>query len=275
MTMTRTIDTGTSELLCSVTDHVATITFNRPEKRNALGDEMTPAFREMLLVTEADPDVRVVVVTGAGKGFCAGGDVSSMGSRIGSRSDLTVDAKIRLLQHAQETCSLRLHEMSKPTIAALPGAAAGAGMSLALACDLRIAAESAFLAPAFGAIGLSGDYGGSWYLSKLIGPGRAKEMYFTNRRMNATEALALGVFNRVVPDETLRDAAQAMAAEIAQGAPVALRYMKENHNRAMVSDLKTTMAMEGDRMVRAMHTEDFANAAAAFLAKQKPVFKGK
>ena len=118
--MTREIDTGTQELLCSVTDHVATITFNRPEKRNALGDEMTPAFREMLLTVEADNDVRVVVVTGAGKGFCAGGDVSSMGSRIGSASKLTVDEKIRVLQHAQETCSLRLHEMAKPTIAALP-----------------------------------------------------------------------------------------------------------------------------------------------------------
>ena len=273
--MTREIDSGTQELLCSVTDHVATITLNRPEKRNAMGTEMMPAFAEMLLTVEADPDVRVVVITGAGEGFCAGGDVSSMGSRIGAASKLSIDEKVRLLQHSQEHCSLRLYDMAKPTIAALPGPAAGAGMSLALACDLRIAADSAFLVPAFGAIGLSGDYGGSWYLSKLIGPGRAKEIYYANRRVQAEEAQALGLFNKVVPAAELRTAAQSFAAGMAQNAPVALRFMKENHNRAMVSDLKTTMALEGDRMVRAMHTEDFANAAAAFLMKKTPVFKGK
>lgn len=273
--MTREINTGTGELLCSVTDHVATLTLNRPDKRNAMGAEMMPALQDMLLQVEADSDVRVVVLTGAGNGFCAGGDVSSMGARIGAGSTLTVDEKIRFLQHAQESCSLRLYELTKPTLAALPGAAAGAGMSLALACDLRIAAQSAFIVPAFGAIGLSGDYGGSWYLSKLIGPGRAKELYYTNRRMQSDEALSLGVFNAVVPDEELRAAAQTMAAKIAKGAPVALRYMKENHNRAMVSDLKTTMAAEADRMVRTTHTEDFANASAAFLNKQTPVFKGK
>lgn len=273
--MTREIKTGTTELLCSVTDHLATVTLNRPEKRNAMGAEMMPALQDMLLQLEADRDVRVVVLTGAGTSFCAGGDVASMGSRIGSGSSLTVDEKIRLLQHSQENSSLRLYEMSKPTIAALPGAAAGAGMSLALACDLRIAAQSAFIMPAFGAIGLSGDYGGSWYLSKLIGPGRAKELYYTNRRMQSDEAASLGVFNTVVPDADLRTAAQAMAAQIAKGAPIALRYMKENHNLAMVSDLKSTMAQEADRMIRATHTEDFANASAAFLNKEKPVFKGK
>ena len=168
-----------------------------------------------------------------------------------------------------------MYDFPKPTIAALPGPAAGAGMSLALACDLRIAAETAFLAPAFGAIGASGDFGGSWYLSKLIGAGRAKEVYYTNRHIQSDEAQTLGLFNRVVPAGELRNAAQAMATEIAKGAPIALRYMKENHNLAVVSDLKTTMEQEGDRMVRALHTEDFANAAMAFMMKKTPEFRGK
>lgn len=158
--MARKIDTGTDQLLCEVADHVATLTFNRPEKRNALGDIVTPALREMLLVLEADTDVRVIVLTGAGKAFCAGGDVKGMGSS--EPDDHSLDDKIRALQHRQQTLTLRLHELPKPTIAALPGAAAGAGMSIALACDIRIGAASAFYAPGFAAIGLSGDYGGSY-----------------------------------------------------------------------------------------------------------------
>ena len=273
--MTRVIDTGTEDLLVSVTNHVATITLNRPERRNAMSDALSLALRDQLLAVEADSDVRVVVITGAGRGFCAGGDVTSMAGRLGPASGKTQDELVTLLQRVQEQVSLRLYDMRKPTIAALPGAAAGAGMSLALACDLRLATENAFILPAFGAIGLSGDYGGSWYLSNLIGPGRAKEVYFRNRRVLAEEAKTLGVFNEVWPEDGFLDAVQAYAAEMAKGAPVALRYMKENHNRAARSDLKTTMAMEADRMVRAMHTEDFANASAAFLAKKTPEFKGR
>jgi enoyl-CoA hydratase/carnithine racemase len=273
--MARKVETGTEELLCSVTDHVATLTLNRPEKRNAMGAEMMPALARMLVDLDADDDVRVLVLTGAGEGFCSGGDIANMGKKIGPAAKLTLEEKIEGLREAQEASSLALYQFSKPTIAALPGPAAGAGMSLALACDLRIAADSAFLAPAFGAIGASGDFGGSWYLTNLIGPGRAKEVYFTNRHIMAQEAQALGVFNRIVPANDLRGAAQEMAADIAKGAPIAHRYMKENLNLAVVSDLKTTMLQEGDRMVRALHTEDFANAAMAFMMKQKPEFKGK
>jgi len=274
---TRSIETGTDELLCEVTDHVATITMNRPEKRNALGDQMTPALREILLATETDPDVRVVVLTGSGEAFCAGGDVSGMGDNLGggNTAGRSIDDMVRGLQHAQESVSLRLFDFAKPTIAALPGAAAGAGMSIALACDLRIAADSAVLVPAFGRIGLSGDFGGSWLLSRHIGPGRAKEVYFTGRRIDATEAQALGLFNRVVPFADLREQTAELAGQLAQNAPIALRYMKENHNRAMTADLKTTMAMEADRMVRCMHTEDHKQAVQAFFAKTKPEFKGR
>jgi len=274
---TRHLDTGTDELLCDVTDHVATITLNRPAKRNALGDVLTPALREALLTTEADPEVRVLVITGAGEAFCAGGDISGMGDNVGAGDGPkpSVDDMVRRLQHAQETVTLRLHDFAKPTLAALPGPAAGAGMSIALACDMRIAADTASLVPAFGRIGLSGDFGGSWLLSRLIGPGRAKEVYFTGRRIDAQEGQALGVFNRVVPFADLRRDTTAFAASIAAGAPIALRYMKENHNRAQVLDLKSTMAMEADRMIRALHTDDNKAAVEAFFAKRPAEFRGR
>ena len=275
----RTVDTGTDELLCCVDEHIATITLNRPEKRNALSDRLTPALRSSLLELEADPDVRVIVITGTGKAFCAGGDVSGMGSNFDkTQTDAptpSLDDKIRALQHKQETLTLRLYELSKPTIAVLPGAAAGAGMSIALACDLRLAAQSAFLAPGFARIGLSGDYGGSWLLSQLIGPGRTKEIYYTGRRVQADEALALGIFNEVVADEELASRTKSLAQSIACGPPLAIRYMKENINRSQVSDLKTCLAMEADRLMRCAQTEDHREAVSAFLEKRQPVFKGK
>ena len=278
MAVTR-IDTGTDELLCSVEDHIATLTLNRPEKRNALSDRLTPALRASLLDLEANTDVRVVVITGTGEAFCAGGDVSGMGS---NKSGATDDAKppsledsVRALQHRQETLTLRLHELAKPTIAALPGAAAGAGMSIALACDLRIASQSAFLAPGFANIGLSGDYGGSWFLANLIGPGKAKELYFTGRRVYAEEAQALGIFNSVVPADELRERTKELAISIATGPPIAIRYMKENLNRALLADLKTCLAMEADRLVRCARTDDHKEAVVAFLAKRKPQFSGR
>ena len=273
------MDTGTEELLCSVEDHIATVTLNRPEKRNALSDRLTPALREILLQLEADADVRVVVITGAGKGFCAGGDVSGMASNpIGAATEkrqASLEDTVRTLQHRQETLTLRLHELAKPTIAALPGAAAGAGMSIALACDLRIAATSAFLAPGFANIGLSGDYGGSWFLSNLVGTGKAKELYFTGRRIQAEEALALGIFNEVVPDDDLPARTKELATAIASGPPIAIRYMKENINRAALSDLKTCLEMEADRTVRCARTEDHKEAVSAFLGKRKPTFSGR
>ncbi len=271
---TRRLDTGTDELLCRISDHVATITLNRPEKRNALGEAMRPALREALLATEADPEVRVLVLTGAGEAFCAGGDVSGMGNVLGDGAKGSIEDKVRKLQHAQNEISLRLHEFAKPTIAALPGPAAGAGMSMALACDLRVAADSAALVPAFGRIGLSGDFGGSWLLSRLIGPGRAKEVYFTGRRIEAAEALTLGLFNRVAPLDDLAQATAELAGQLAVGAPVALRYMKENHNRAVVADFKTSLDMEADRMIRCMNTDDHRQAVAAFFARRDPVFQG-
>lgn len=270
--MSRVVDTGTDQLLCTVADQVATVSFNRPESRNALSDVLTPALREILLVLEADADVRVIILTGVGKAFCAGGDVKGMAS--GAPDDRSLDDKIRTLQHRQQTLTLRLHELAKPTIAALPGAAAGAGMSIALACDIRIGASSAFFAPGFGAIGLSGDYGGSWQLTQIVGPAKAKEIYFTGRRVLAEEALALGLLNEVVADEDLAARSAELAKQIASGPPLAIRYMKQNINRATQADFKTCLDWEADRLVRVAQTQDHKEAVRAFVEKRKPVFKG-
>lgn len=270
-----TIDTGTDQLLCELAGGVATITLNRPDKRNALSDELTPALRQTLLVVEADPEVRCVVITGAGRAFCAGGDVFGMGSGAPTTAQQTLEDAVRKLQHRQETLTLRLWDLAKPTIAALPGAAAGAGMCIALACDLRIAARSAFITAGFGNVGLSGDYGGSWLLTQLVGVARAKSMYFTGRRVGADEGLALGLFDEVVADEELRARAQSLAASIASGPPIAVRYMKENLNRALQVDLRSALAMEADRTVRCTRTEDHHEAVQAFIGKRKPVFRGR
>ena len=276
----RTVDTGTDQLLCEIEAGVATITLNRPDKRNALSNELTPALRRVLLDADTDPTVRCVVITGAGRAFCSGGDVSGMGGNASPppmASDApkrTIDDAIRNLQQGQETLTLRLFDLSKPTIAALPGAAAGAGMSIALACDLRIAAQSAFITTAFANIGLSGDYGGSWLLTRLVGPSRAKELYYTSRRVGADEGLALGIFNEVVADDELMARTQTLAGSIASGPPIALRYMKENLNRAVGADLRSALAMEADRMVRCTRTDDHKEAVQAFMAKRKPTFRG-
>ena len=274
-----TLETGTEQLQCEVANGVATITLNRPEKRNALSNELTPALRQMLLTLEAEPAVRCVVITGAGRAFCSGGDVSGMGGGAapvpaGGTKPMLEDA-VRKLQIGQETLTLRLFDLAKPTIAALPGAAAGAGMSIALACDLRIAAQSAFVTSAFANIGLSGDYGGSWLLTQLVGVAKAKELYYTSRRVGAEEALALGIFNEVVPDDQLMPRTQALAESIAAGPPIALRYMKENLNRAVDADLRSALALEADRMVRCTRTDDHREAVQAFNGKRKPIFQGR
>ena len=269
------IDTGTQELLCDLSDGVATVTLNKPDKRNALGDILTPALRAILLELEQDPRCGAVVLTGAGTAFCAGGDVSGMGGGAARDPDApkpTLEDGVRGLVHKQETLTLRLHDLAKPTIAALPGPAAGAGLSIALAADLRIMADSAFITTAFRNIGLSGDYGASWLLTQLVGAGVAKDLFYTARRVGAEECLKLGIANRVVPFDDLQDEARALALDIANGPRTALRYMKENLNRAAVADFRTCLALEADRMVRSTQTPDHKEAVRAFLEKRPPQF---
>lgn len=272
------IDTGTEELLCELDDGVATVTLNKPHKRNALGDNLTPALRQIFATLEGDPRCGAIVLTGAGKAFCSGGDVSGMGkARDKARDEAPVrppspEEAAKVLMFKQETLTLRMVELGIPIIAAIPGPAAGAGLSIALAADLRVMAEDTFLTTAFRNIGLSGDYGASWLLTRLVGPAIAKELFFTARRVGAEECLRLGIANRVVAPDELAQTARDMALEIAHGPRTAIRYMKENINRALVADFRTCLAHEAERMVRSQTTKDHREAASAFMEKRQPNF---
>jgi 2-(1,2-epoxy-1,2-dihydrophenyl)acetyl-CoA isomerase len=262
----------TQDLLESVKDGVATLTMNRPDRLNAMSGPMLDAMIAALPRLAADPDVGVVVITGAGRGFCAGGDVKAMVEGTESEGR-TLEEKAHALRSRMEV-SRWLHEMPQPTIAMVRGAAAGAGLSLALACDLRVVSENAKLGTAFARVGYSGDFGGSYYLTQLVGTAKARELYYTAALLDAKEALALGMVNRVVPDDRLEAETMALAARLAQGPRVALRYMKRNMNAAESGTLKDLLDLEAWHHSRTGMTEDHREAARAFVEKREPTFRG-
>ena len=273
-----TIETGTEELLCRLEDKVAIITLNRPKKKNALSDHLTPALRQTLLDLETKREVGCILITGSGDAFCAGGDIGGMGGNASKDREVserpTAEERVRALSHKQETLTLRLADHAKPTIAALPGVAAGAGLCIALACDIRVACRSAFVTTAYRNIGFSGDYGGSWLLTQLVGPSKAKELFFTGRRVQSDEALKLGIFNNVFDDASFEKEALALAKQIASGPPIAIGFMKEHINRAVTGDLRSNLAMEADRLIRCAATSDHKEAVKAFMEKRTPIFTG-
>src|SRR6059036_1658013 len=215
------------DVLEVVKDGVAVLTLNRPDRLNAMSGPMLDAMLEALPRLADDGDVGVVVLTGAGRGFCVG------------------------------------------------GAAAGAGLSLALACDLRVASDTARFATAFARVGYSGDFGGSWYLTQLVGSAKARELYYTADIVDAQQALALGIVNRVVPDARLEEETMALAARLSRGPRVALRYMKRNFNAAESGTLKDSLDLEAWHHTRCGMTEDHREAAKAFVEKREPVFRGR
>ncbi len=265
------ISTGTDHLLCRIEERVAVVTLNRPDARNALSMELKRGLAELVPRLGSDDGVGCLLLTGAGRAFCAGGDTKLMAREGRPPSQ---EERIRQLRW-EHALPAALHGLEKPTIAALPGPAAGAGFSIALACDIRIAAESAFVTTSYAKLGLSGDYGGSWFLSRLVGPAKARELYFTADRIGASECERLGIVNRVVPDEKLQEEALALAKRIAAGPPIALRYMKDNLNRALREDLQACLDVEAERMVQGAMTEDYLEAVAAFAEKRTPVFRGR
>jgi len=261
------------DLLESVKDGVAVLTLNRPERLNAMSLEMLDGMLEALPRLAEDPGVGVVVLTGAGRGFCAGGDVKAMaeGTEAGAGE---LEERAQSLRSRMEV-SRWLHEMPKPTIAMVKGPAAGAGLSLALACDLRVAGDSARFGTAFARVGYSGDFGGSYFLTQLVGTAKARELYYTADLLDAPQALALGLVNRVVPDARLEEETLALASRIARGPRVALRYMKRNMNAAEAGTLKDVLDLEAWHHARTSFTEDHREAAKAFVAKREPIFKGR
>ena len=274
--MADNIDTGTADLLATLDAGVLTLTLNRPEARNAMSREMNLALQQQLAAAEFDTAVKCIVLTGAGKGFCAGGDVKGMAARgDGTVGAMTIDEAIHRQRANQRATAGKLFKMPKPTLAALPGAAAGAGLALALACDLRIMASSAIMTTAFARVGFSGDYGGSYFLTQLVGSAKARELYFLSDRVSADEALRLGLTNWVCAPEALAERSREIAQRLANGPSVALRYMKENLNRAMAGDVDDCLDLEATHHIHCGQTEDHREATKAFVEKREPVFKGR
>jgi 2-(1,2-epoxy-1,2-dihydrophenyl)acetyl-CoA isomerase len=266
------------ELLEVVQGGIATLTLNRPEARNALTRGMLAALNEALPRLAADPGVRLVVLTGAGAAFCAGGDVKGFARHAATGSAGAAapgfEQKVQDLRVRMEA-SRWLHEMPKPTLAVIPGPAAGAGLSMALACDLRIAADDAKLTTAFSKVGLAGDFGGSYFMTHLLGAARTRELYFSAPVLRGDEAQRIGLVHRAVPAAQLAEAAAAWAAELAALPTLAVGYMKRNLNLGMRGTLADVLDAEALHMIRTFETEDHKGAAAAFVEKRAPHFQGR
>jgi 2-(1,2-epoxy-1,2-dihydrophenyl)acetyl-CoA isomerase len=266
------------ELLVENREGVLYLTMNRPDKLNALSDGIITGLLENLRRAASDDAVGAVVLTGAGRGFCAGGDIGRMRERNeagqnGESRQFSLDQRIAGLRRSEEV-SLLLHEIPRVTIAAVNGPAAGAGLSICLACDIRIASDQARMGTAFARVGYSGDFGGSYFLTKIIGTAKAREFYFTGEMLTAEQALKEGIVNRVVPAADFAAEVYAFAKRIASGPRVAYAYMKANLNAALYSDARTMMEREALGQSLTGLTEDHKEAVKAFLEKREPRFQG-
>ena len=258
-------------LIEAISQGVATLTLNRPDRLNALSAPIMEGLLEALPRLASDTAVGAIVLTGAGRAFCAGGDVKRMAEESIDRSG---QEAVTLLRGRMEVSRL-LHEIPKPTIAMVNGPAAGAGMALALACDLRLAGQSARFVTAFANVGFSGDFGGSYFLSKLVGTGKARELYYAAEPIDATQALALGLVNRLVPDADLAEVTMEFARKLARGPRIALGLMKQNFNAAESGTLAELLDLEAQRQIETGQTNDHKEAARAFVEKRAPVFAGR
>jgi 2-(1,2-epoxy-1,2-dihydrophenyl)acetyl-CoA isomerase len=259
-----------TDLLESTENGIATLTLNRPERLNALSPAMTAALKDALERLATDHSVGAIVIAGAGRGWCAGGDVKTMESRGEGQ---TFEDRAEGLRRAHQL-PLLMRSIPKVIIGMINGPVAGAGLGLALACDLRIAGKSARFGTAFARIGYSGDYGGSWSLTRLVGTAKARELYFTADIIDADTAGNLGIVNRVVADDELHAETMALARRIADGPQVALGYMKRNLLAAETEPFQTVLDLEAEHQARCAFTEDHKEAVAAFVEKRRPVFKG-
>ena len=257
-------------VLYEVQGGIATVTLNRPERLNTMTAELLGGAVEALEEAAADDSVRVVVFTGAGRGFCAGADLAARNT-LGEGN---IDSRIGVLQRFERS-ALLLHEMPKITIAAVNGPAAGAGLGWACAADLRFASASAKFVTAFANVGLSGDFGGTWTLPRIVGASRARDLYLLSEAIDGTEAERIGLVSRAFPDADFRKEVATIAERLAAASPIALRNIKANLNDGERLGFVDAMTREAERHVRSGATEDAREAGRAFLEKRKPVFNGR
>jgi 2-(1,2-epoxy-1,2-dihydrophenyl)acetyl-CoA isomerase len=259
-----------SDVLLDVAEGVATITLNRPARLNAFAGAMRDELHDAIDRAALDPAVRVLVITGAGRAFGTGADLEVTGD-LASRGDT---AAFERLVHAGMRAVRRLRAVRQPVIAAVNGAAAGAGAALALACDFRIASDRASFGLTFNRIGLHPDWGATWFLPRLVGAGRAAELILSARMIDADEALRIGVFERVVPADTFADEVRKLAAEIAAKPPLALAAAKRTLARSLDADLDAILAAEGTEQLACFASADAREGIAAFIEKRPAVFRG-
>jgi 2-(1,2-epoxy-1,2-dihydrophenyl)acetyl-CoA isomerase len=259
-------------LLESTDGALRVLALNRPERRNALNAALCERLLLALHAAADSTEIGAVLLRGEGPAFCVGGDVKDMAE--GKGRELSTEQRVRSLRRRMEASRL-LHTMAKPTIAAVRGAVAGAGLSLALACDFRIVGRSTKITSAFAKVGLAGDFGGSWFLTRIVGAARARDLYLRPRVITADEALAIGLVTDVVDDDALESRARAIAAELAHGPRVTLGYMKQNLNHAITGTLESALDLEALHHTMSATTEDHHEAAAAFVEKREVRFSGR
>lgn len=257
-------------ILYNVTDRIAVITLNRPEKLNALVPEIRTGLENYLLQAETDEGVRVIVITGAGRAFCSGGDVSTMTQRLG-----VIPAQRRKNLRQGTNLVQRMRQIEKPIIGAINGVAAGAGFSLALACDLRLASEKARFAMAFVKRGLHPDWGGSYSLTRLVGTARALEMALTGDLIDAQEAFRLGLVNKMFPEDGFEKGWKEFAMKLAGGPPIAMGMIKATIYRAAEADMAAALEIETLGQIVCSQTEDSKEGVASFLEKRPANFQGR
>jgi 2-(1,2-epoxy-1,2-dihydrophenyl)acetyl-CoA isomerase len=250
---------------------VATLILNRPERMNALNANLVLALNDALTRVEADPEINVVVLAGAGRAFCAGGDLTVIGK---GRQENNI-TELQPILRAGMQMVLKIRTMRQPVIAAVHGAAAGAGMNIALAADIRVASDDATFGQNFAKVGLFPDYGGTFFLPRLVGPAKAAELFYTGEMIDAAEALRIGIVNRVVPLAQLETEAHTLAHKIANGPPLAIHAIKEVLFDRDKDELTELLDLEVEQQLKCFYSEDCSEGIRAFFEKRLPKFRGK